>query len=371
MTQVRLRLGACLSLTGRHARFGRQAALGLQAWQAWSGRTDLMVEDDGGDTVRVAAAIRRLHAGCDLVLGPYSTGLARAAAAEASALDTVIWNHGGAGDHVQDGHPGHVVSVLTPARRYAEPWVHRLARRAERAPLWIVHGGGRWSRQVARGAAALAEALGIQVAGRDGALPPSRAVPEAWDLLACGSFEEDVAAVTGARRLARPPRELCAVAAGVREFRSQVDRPDGVQGIAQWFPGAVPEAVHPPIGPTEPEFLRAWSRWTSSPPDYPAAQAAAAAALAVHCATVAGATGRTSLWSAATSLETRTVFGGFRIHPVTGAQMRHETVLVRWTGTEMAPVADSAAVRRGESRRPVGPGQQSDAASCLDNTTYK
>jgi Periplasmic binding protein len=348
---ARLRLGACLSLTGRHARFGLQAAAGLRAWQAWcaGARSDLdvevEVEDDASRPDRVVVAVHRLHARCDVLLGPYSTGLARAAGAAAAALDTVVWNHGGAGDHVQDGHPGHVVSVLTPARRYAEPFLRWLARHEDRVPLRIVHGNGTWSRQVAAGARELARRVGIEVVTRDrGPLPPG-ASPGPWDLLTCGSFEEDVAAVARARALPRPPRTLCAVAAGVREFGSHVDRPDGILGIAQWCPGRAPEATRPWFGPTEAEFLAACSRWASTALDYPAAQAAAAAVLATRCATVTGGTDRASTWAVATRLEAATFFGGFRVDPVTGAQRLHETVLLRWTGSG-APAIVSPATDR-------------------------
>ena len=45
---TRLRLGACLSLTGRYGRFGRQAANGLRVWQQLAGEdVELDIEDDG------------------------------------------------------------------------------------------------------------------------------------------------------------------------------------------------------------------------------------------------------------------------------------------------------------------------------------
>jgi Periplasmic binding protein len=362
MGTARLRIGACLSLTGRHARFGRQAAAGLRAWQAWRGDADLDIEDDGSQPEHVEAAIRRLRSRCDVLLGPYSTGLAQAAGTAAAALDTVIWNHGGAGDHVQDGHPGHVVSVLTPARRYAEPFLRRLAGHAQRLPLRIVHGRGRWSRQVAAGARDLAGRGGIEVvAGGAGPLRAD-ATPQAWDLLTCGSFEEDVATVAAARSLPRPPRELCAVAAGVRAFGSHVDRADGILGLAQWSPGRAPAAAPAWIGPAEAEFLAACSRWAATPPDYPAAQAVAAAVLAIHCAAAAGGTERASTWAAATGLEAATFFGGFRIDPVTGAQRLHETVLLRWTGAEAPPAW--AAVEA-----PADLGAVVARPPCVDNTT--
>ena len=50
---TRLRLGACLSLTGRYGRFGRQAAHGLRVWQRLAGDgVELEIEDDGSEPER-------------------------------------------------------------------------------------------------------------------------------------------------------------------------------------------------------------------------------------------------------------------------------------------------------------------------------
>ena len=64
---------------------------------------------------------------CDILLGPYSTILMRAAGRMAAEAGWLVWNHGGSGDDVEEAHPGHVVSVLTPTSRYAEPFLLRLA----------------------------------------------------------------------------------------------------------------------------------------------------------------------------------------------------------------------------------------------------
>ena len=58
---------------------------------------------------------------------------------------------------------------------------------------------------------------------------------------------------------------------------------------------------------------------------------AAAAVIAAHCARQARSTARGQLWAQAAALDTATLFGGFRIDPVTGAQVKHEAVLVRWS----------------------------------------
>jgi ABC-type branched-subunit amino acid transport system substrate-binding protein len=319
----RLRIGACLSLTGRYARFGLQAARGLRTWQALGGGADLLVEDDAGDPARLAALIGGLASRCDLLLGPYSTGLTRAAIGALEDRDCLLWNHGGAGDSVQVARPGRVVSVLTPASRYAEPYVDWLAGRPDRAQLWLLHGRGAFAREVTGGAEALAGQLGLRVAriGPAEALPDD---PDATDLLCAGSFEEDVAAVARAAALPRPPRTICAVAAGVREFGAAVPDPAGVLGLAQWLPGAAPATG---LGPGEAAFLRAYG----TTPDYPAVQAAAAAILATRCAGVAGAVRPDQLWSAAAALHATTLFGPFAIDAATGRQVGHRTVLGHWT----------------------------------------
>jgi len=80
----------------------------------------------------------------------------------------------------------------------------------------------------------------------------------------------------------------------------------------QWFPQ--PEQ-RPQIGPTQEQLFTAYGTQTA-PPDYPAVQAAAAAAIAAHCARLAGTTRTEPLWQAASSLDTNTLFGAFKINPV-------------------------------------------------------
>ena len=125
----RLRLGACLSLTGRYGRFGRQAANGLMAWQRLAGEdVAVEIEDDESEPDAFAGRFARVAARCDILLGPYSTELLRAAADALDDIDGVLWNQGGAGDDVQALRPGRMVSVLAPTSRYAVPFVRTLAR---------------------------------------------------------------------------------------------------------------------------------------------------------------------------------------------------------------------------------------------------
>jgi len=122
-----LRVGACLSLSGRFSRFGRQAARALQAWASLDGGAQVLIEDDASDVSQLRATLPRVAAATDLLLGPYSTLLMRAAGDLAAEAGWIVWNHGGSGDDVETAHPGYVISVLTPTKRYAEPFLAHLA----------------------------------------------------------------------------------------------------------------------------------------------------------------------------------------------------------------------------------------------------
>src|SRR3954451_15262285 len=161
---TRLRLGAWLSLTGPDGRFGRQAAHGLRVWQQLAGEgVELVIEDDGSDPEQLADRFPSVASRCDLLLGPYSTQLTRAAAEAMAEIDGVLWNQGGAGDDVQALCPGRMVSVLAPTSRYAVPFVWTRGGEGERAPLWGVRGRGRFGHQVAAGAVEHAEKDGLEI----------------------------------------------------------------------------------------------------------------------------------------------------------------------------------------------------------------
>jgi hypothetical protein len=148
-------------------------------------------------------------------------------------------------------------------------------------------------------------------------------------LLSAGRFEDDVSIVNAARSLTRPPRDICSIAAGVSDFASLVEQPSGIYGIAQWFDGC---GDRPELGPAAAEFVEAYSRSVAGRPDYPALQAVASAVLATHCAAIAGTVRREALWAAAVALDTSTLLGRFAVDRLTGAQLAHSPVLVRWRG---------------------------------------
>ena len=129
----RLRVGACLSLS-RPVRAVRSAGRPRARGMAVPGRERRARHRRRPQ--RPADALEAVFPGvaarCDVLLGPYSTVLARAAGRIAADSGLLVWNHGGSGDDVQRAQPGHMISVLTPTSRYGEPFVRVLGRRARR-----------------------------------------------------------------------------------------------------------------------------------------------------------------------------------------------------------------------------------------------
>ncbi len=324
----RISVGACLSLSGRYARFGTQAARALDVWRSLDGHAELVIEDDHSDPQVLRRTLPSVAAAADVLMSPYSTQLVKAAAAMASAEGWLLWNHGGSGDDVESSQAGQVVSLLTPASRYAEQFIRRVLNQQD-IELRIVHGKGSFGRQVAAGAYQAAQRAGIHARRFELDDSWESDTPAgSWALFSAGTFEQDVDTVRRARAHPNPPSTICAVAAGVQEFASEIEHPEGIYGVGQWFPGAV--ANSPEIGPSETAFLTAYTSHTATCIDYPGVQAVAGAALAAHCVRRTGTTAPGPLWAEAAALDTDTLFGGFKIDPVTGAQVKHQAVMVRW-----------------------------------------
>lgn len=321
-----LRAGACLSLSGQFAQFGSQAANGLRLWADEHGIV-LRIVDDQGERPVLEERLRALAPTVDLLFGPYSTKLIRAAIPIAAESGSLLFNHGGSGGQLN--YPGQVVNTLTPARRYAEPFITHLVATGESGPLLTAAGRGRFGRDVVDGASAAANATGIEVARLDFDRPPTGR----WSLFSAGVYEDDVATVRAARSLPNPPRMVCSVAAGVAAFANDVGDPAGVFGIGQWAPGANPEVN---AGMDEEHFLAAWERRFGGVPDYPAVQAYATGVVAAAAARASGTVRPDLLWSAAAGLDVTTVFGAFRLDAATGEQIGHVAALTCWrSGTSV------------------------------------
>jgi ABC-type branched-subunit amino acid transport system substrate-binding protein len=313
-------------LSGPLARFGRAGASALALWADRSGVSLEVI-----DAYRSAAsAIRAAEAGRpDVVFGPYGSGPALAAAA---ASNGVVWNHGGATARLARPAYPRVVNVESPASRYLAEVLETLVADGlgEGSEVVILHVDTGFGREVAEGAAMAARRLGLR--WRSVSFRPGRArdvlaqVPTGDVLLSAGSFDDDVAIAQWDSE--RRWRAVGLVAAGVDELRHAIgDRVDGLYGPCQWFDDGT---VDPADGPSSEWFSQRYRDANGAEPPYPAAAAFAAGVLWQRCAKLAGTVESLPVMAASQRLDTTTLFGRFRVDPLTGVQTGHQIRVVQW-----------------------------------------
>ncbi|WP_414686349.1 ABC transporter substrate-binding protein [Mycobacterium sp.] len=118
------------------------------------------------------------------------------------------------------------------------------------------------------------------------------------------------------------------VAAGVDELRHAIsDRVEGLYGPCQWFDD---ETDDPADGPSSEWFSQRYRDVNGAEPPYPAAAAFAAGVLWQRCAEEAGTVESLPVRAASQRLDTTTLFGRFRVDPITGVQTGHQIRVVQW-----------------------------------------
>src|SRR6266540_2030885 len=288
-----LRVALVTPLTGPLARFGRAGSTALDVWArqaarlpaGWRG-VKLEVHDAHPNPAQAMSASTASHP--DVVFGPYGSSPAVAAAA---ATDRLVWNHGGATSQLARPRFPRVVNVPSPASTYFRGSLQAVrAADPDARTVALLHGETGFARDVAGGARAAAAALAFEV--RAVGFPPGQAadaaaqLPDAEVLLVVGGFEDEIAAA----------RVLLG-----RGWRAAA-------------------------------FVDAFRRAAGEEPGYPAVQAFAAGVLSARCLRDAGTTDDAAQLAAAAGLSCRTLYGGFRLDPVTGLQVGHQVLTVQWQG---------------------------------------
>ena len=316
-------------LTGPLAMYGRVAGEAVRLWAdevAEPGPVDLRLYDTHPDPV---AAVRRAEASRpDVLFGPYGRGPALAVARATSRL---VWNGGGATARLAAPEFENVVNIPSPAASYFEGGLAAIRDAdAGACSVVVVHTGRGFSGEVAGGAVAAAKELGMtcaEVKFRSGHAAESLSPAPGGEVLAMvGSFEDELAMVRAVKR--RRWKAVLSVAAGVDEVLADLgDRREGLLGPAQWTPGAAPR---PDLGPDARWFTSAYHRRFGASPPYPAVQALTAAVIWSECVRLAGTLEERVLMAQARRLDVRTLYGAFRLDPVTGLQVGHRLVTVQW-----------------------------------------
>ncbi len=357
-----LRVGTTQSLSGMYARQGQQA---LQALRLWVDETNaqggmfvpefhhtvalqLIAYDDCSRRHDVEQLTERLiSVDCvDFLIGPYSSGLAYAAAMIAEAHQKPLWNHGGSSDAITRQGFRWSVHLPTPASGYFAGLFSCLrSQGAGAGPVAIIQRSrGTFSTEVATGVRQHAERSGFPTlspffypvdpdnSGQMSALAEALAAANPAAIIAIGRYEDDVALL---RQLAETPLEamvVAAVAAPMQEFRRDLQEvADGCVGPSQWESGPRPSVD---VGPSSATFVERFRQRFGQNPDYPAAQAYAAGLILQRCVVLAETCSDAALRAAADTLACRTFYGNFRLDAASGRQVGHETVLVQWQRDE-------------------------------------
>jgi branched-chain amino acid transport system substrate-binding protein len=349
-----VRIGAALALTGRFATQGQQAARGLQLWAEdlnaagglavsahGGGRPiELIVLDDASRAGRVARQVERLLAQdrVDLLIGPYASNLALAAAEVAERFGIPIWNHGGSSDAIAERGFRWLVNLASPASRY---FVGLLELVRTQAPgltrLALVQGAsGTFPAAVAGGAERTAPSLGFELVyrgtyptDRDGFPRLAQAVADRRPelVLGVGTTESDQAFARALLACPPMPRLVGLVATPIERFAAELGpAATGFLGPSQWEPAL---RYQPDLGPTPAELAARFQTRFGLTADYPAAQGYAAGLVAQRCVELAGTLAPAPLRAAAARLTITTCYGDFQID-ARGEQQAHRLAVIQW-----------------------------------------
>lgn len=359
-----VKIGIPVSLTGQFRLQGAQTLAGLQAWAddvnraggLQIGRQTLPVEirwrDDASRAAHAGEIAARLldDDAVDVLIGPYSAPLTRAAAAAAQSRRRLLWNQGGASPAVyRRGNP-HIVGILTPADEYLAglpPAVREACPAASRIAI-IRAATGNFPRDVTAGAERAANALGFRVTRQwqfnpeppETAELPATLIAEFAALIReirqsppdvliiAGRFQHDLQLAEMLAQSAPPLAAVAVVAAGVDAFRQRLgDLAENFIGPSQWEPDAAPHAVD--YGPNAAEVMSSLRRAGYPTVDYPMAQAYAAGLVIQRCLQECQSLNDAALRQAAASLDFTTFYGRFRID-ATGRPTGKPALLTQW-----------------------------------------
>jgi branched-chain amino acid transport system substrate-binding protein len=380
---TKLTIGLTLSLTGRYAAMGRQAAAALEMFAAdqnaaggigiGGDRREVSIQclDDRSDPRLCAELYRSLcfENRADLIFGPYSSQLTRMAAPIAEQAGMVMVNHGGADDSIYRKKYRLIVGVLSPASDY----FRGLARLVSQLKLWrkrvaTVTFETPFARAVIDGfehecTQGPIKRRGVRVGVRESATPMRGAGEVSIDLLirlarsritalvSAGGFADDLALVNGVIRADLNIPVLACVAAGVQGFADALgERAEGLVGPSQWEESL---QLSPELGPRPARFA-ARMRAACGACDYPGAQIYAAGLLSAAALRACGGVDQAHLREAFSDLRTTTLFGDFAIDRVSGCQIGHKVLLVQWHGGQKIVIHPDAHADAGSLEFPTG-----------------
>lgn len=351
-------IGLSISLSGKFRWQGHQALQGLQLWQLYVNRQGgIAVRNRDLRRVRLTWYDDQSQVGCarrriarlleqdqiDVLLGPYSSGLAMAAVEMAEKYKKILWNHGGSSDEIYCRGSEYLVGVASPASEYFRALPHWLVQESPdlRRICVLYSGCGTFAWQVARGilqsAAAVARhmvhlvPINVSWKNHDTVLGILRGIsPEVVVLV--GTFQDELGVMRTRQRWPDTVRVVAAVAAGVHAFSDELGQmAEGVLGPSQWEPGVAFPNI---LGPASDWFVDNFKTRFHQLPDYIAAGSFATGLILTECIRRATTLDDRALRNVARDLDFSTFYGRFSIDAQTGMQTGHRVLLIRWKGCD-------------------------------------
>jgi branched-chain amino acid transport system substrate-binding protein len=365
-----IHIGMTAALTGRYSLPGRQALLGAQVWiedtnraggiRLHSRQTQLPLRltfyDDASAPEQCIALTERLitEDQVDILLGPYSSGLALRAAEIAQRFQRVLWNHGGASEAIYTRGLAWVVGILSPPSTYFHSVLDFVRHtRPSASHIAIVHStAGAFPKDVATGAVQYCQQHGFETvhtypypAETTDFTPILKQLESAAPaaVLSVGRIEDDLRFATQSLQHNMRADVVGLIVTPLTLFRDTLGSAAAhFVGPSQWEPTLV---TAPGYGPSSAELLTRLMTRRPEGVDYPMAQAYAGGLVAQHCLEVAGTLDQHVLRQVAGTLDFTTFYGRYRIDPDTGRQIGHRMPVVQWRGDRKVvvwPIEDNS-----------------------------
>jgi branched-chain amino acid transport system substrate-binding protein len=346
-----IRVGLSVSKSGRYQLQGEQALNGVLLWQSHSNAqagirigelrrpVRLICYDDAGRISQTQENVSRLvrEDGVDILLGPYSSHLTIAAAQVAAEYKKLLWNYGGTSDEIFRRGWKHVIGIASPASDYFRALPYHIAKQdPEVRRICVAYSAkGSFASYVAYG---LMESATIGHSVSLLRLTAPIHVTEVFvsalrntnpdAVVLAGSFEHEVSLMRTRTQWPATVRAIGCVAAGMNAFPSALGRDaESVIGPSQWEPALRAQVF---LGPRSDWFVENFQQRFQSTPDYVAAGSFATGLILAECIRKAGTLDESELWNIASSLQSTTLYGDFRISPESGRQLGHQILLVQW-----------------------------------------
>ncbi|MGB7293699.1 MAG: amino acid ABC transporter substrate-binding protein [Thermodesulfobacteriota bacterium] len=351
-----IKIGISISLSGRYWIQGKESFEGLLLWtkdvndsggiflKDYDKKVPLRLfhydDESSADKCKKNVEKLILNDRVDLLIGPYSSGLALAVAPLAEELKKTIWNHGGSSDDITNRGLNNVVSAITPASEYFKGIIE-MVRKIDGSARGIAVFGAEdsgFAANVAFGAKVHGEDMGFEVvqhiyqSGIDDFTPLLRMAREREPdlILGAGRMEDDLLLAEQILRDRIKAKAIGLVVAGIKLFHEELgERANGFLSSSQWERGM---RIKPDFGPTPALFFNSFKGEYGKEPDYVAAQGFNIGLIIQRCIEGAGTLDGDALREEANRADFKTFYGHFRIDPVTGRQLGHRNIIIQWQG---------------------------------------